>query len=127
MSRFIQSIRTRTDGGFDVIYDEDESVRLACQVYDRDGPQHFTWAEVQAALPEKLNAELPPPPDPRTPEQRKDDEVRAVQQELAVLDNEISRVEEDLVDKIGLVLADSKKAARARKEELRVRLRELEQ
>lgn len=95
------SITPRADGGRDVIYDEDNVRRLACQVYNtKDFPQRFTWAELDVALANQLFPsldKLPPPPDPRTPEEIAADTIAAIKAQLIALDRDVPRVTEDLV------------------------------
>jgi hypothetical protein len=53
------------EGGLNVVFSEDGGQPLVCQVYDTDGPQHFTWAEVQVVInndPGIIDRPLPPPP-----------------------------------------------------------------
>lgn len=95
------SITPRADGGRDVIYDEDNVRRLACQVYNtKDFPQRFTWAELDVALANQLFPsleKLPPPPDPRTPEEITADTIAGIKAQLVALDREVPRIAEDLV------------------------------
>ena len=94
------SITPRADGGRDVIYDEDNVRRLACQVYNtKDFPQRFTWAELDIALANQLFPsldKLPPPPDPRTPEEIAADAIAAIKAQLVALDREVPRIVEDM-------------------------------
>lgn len=95
------SITPRADGGRDVIYDEDDVRRLACQIYKtKDYPQRFTWAELDVALANQLFPsldKLPPPPDPRTPEEIAADAIATIKAQLVALDREVPRIAEDLV------------------------------
>lgn len=126
----IKSIRALPDGGYDVLFDEDGKARYACQVYDRKEPNHFTWAEVQAALPTKLDADPGPAPDPRTDAEKKAE----ILSRLKVLDSDIPRVVEDLIDAIAedfddrgktLIIDPSKQAIKAEKIALRNELKTL--
>jgi hypothetical protein len=92
----IIQILSRSDGGKDVIFEEDGRV-LACQVYDtKDFPQRFTWNYVNSIL-EK--GELPEKPliDQRTPEEINEERIQAIEFELQRLDMKIPRIVEDLV------------------------------
>lgn len=102
----IKSIRALPDGGYDVLFDEDGKARYACQVYDRKEPNHFTWAEVQAALPAKLDADPGPAPDPRTDEEKKADRKEEILSRLKALDADIPRVVEDLIDVVSADMYD---------------------
>lgn len=94
------SITPRADGGRDVIYDDDTG-RYACQIYDTKAyPQRFTWAELDVALANQLFPsleKLPPPPDPRTPEEITADTIAGIKAQLVALDREVPRIAEDLV------------------------------
>ncbi len=93
------SITPRADGGRDVVYDEDDMRRLACQVYNTKAcPQRFSWVELTMAIDNHLLPLVPtPPPDPRTEEQKTADSIREIKGRLRVLDAEVPRVAEDLV------------------------------
>ena len=95
------SITPRADGGRDVIYDEDNVRRLACQIYNTKAyPQRFTWAELDIALANQLFPsleKLPPPPDPRTPEEITADTIAGIKAQLVALDRDVPRITEDLV------------------------------
>lgn len=127
----IKSIRALPDGGYDVLFDEDGKARYACQVYDRKEPNHFTWAEVQAALPTKLDVDPGPAPDPRTDEEKKADRKEEILSRLRLLDADIPRVVEDLIDavaqvpEIPFVLDAKKKAIKDEKAALRNELKTL--
>lgn len=127
----IKSIRALPDGGYDVLFDEDGKARYACQVYDRDEPNHFTWAEVQAALPTLLDADPGPKPDPRTDAERKADRKEEILSRLKVLDSDIPRVVEDLIDAVAkdvtidFQLNPAKKAVKDEKVALRNELKTL--
>lgn len=92
----IQAITSLGDGGYDVIFDEDGG-RYAAQIYNRKEAQTFSWAEVQAALPSKLDAIPDPLPDLRTSEEIKNDREIAIKSKLIELDKDIPRVVEDLI------------------------------
>lgn len=130
----IRSIKALPDGGYDVIFDEDGKRRYACQVYDRKEPNHFTWAEVQAALPAFLDADPGPVPDPRTDAERKADRKEEILLRLKILDADIPRVVEGLIDELTadfsergktLTIDPSKQAIKAEKIALRVELKTL--
>lgn len=130
----IKSIRALPDGGYDVLFDEDGRARYACQVYNRDEPNHFTWAEVQAALPAKFDADPGPVPDPRTDAERKADRKEEILSQLRLLDTDIPRVLEDLIDAIAedfddrgktLIIDPSKQAIKDEKVTLRNELKTL--
>lgn len=95
------SITPRADGGRDVIYDEDNVRRLACQIYNTKAyPQRFTWAELDIALANQILPspdKLPPAPDPRTPEEIAADTIAGIKTQLVALDRDVPRIAEDLV------------------------------
>lgn len=99
MATKLLSITPRTDGGRDVIFDDDTG-RYACQIYDTTAyPQRFTWAELDAALARRTFPnpdKLPPPPDTRTPEERASERIAEIKSLLISLDREVSRISEDL-------------------------------
>lgn len=131
------SITPRADGGRDVIYDEDNVRRLACQVYNtKDFPQRFTWAELDVALANQLFPsldKLPPPPDPRTPEEIAAEAVAGIKAQLLVLDREVPRIVEDLVaamkqvKDVQFVVYEKDQAILDRKADLRSELDTLKQ
>jgi hypothetical protein len=125
------SITPRADGGRDVIYDEDDVRRLACQIYKtKDYPQRFTWAELDVALANQLFSsldKLPPPPDPRTPEEIAADAIATIKAQLVALDREVPRIVEDLVGAVKkldpvFVIDPSKQAIIDAKAALRTKL-----
>lgn len=111
----ILSIYNRDDSGLDVIFDEGNGP-VACQIYDMEGLQHFTWKEVQAKIkadPTLIDKPLPPPPPP-TPAQ----EIATMEQYLASTDWYAVRFAETGVA-IPADVATKRAEARARISELR--------
>lgn len=131
------SITPRADGGRDVIYDEDNVRRLACQIYNTKAyPQRFTWAELDIALANQIFPspdKLPPAPDPRTPEEIKADRIREIEVELQGLDAKIPKIVEDLVaamkqvKDVQFVVYEKDQAILDRKADLRSELDTLKQ
>ena len=90
----IRTIYELPDGGLEAIYDDDASGRIeryAAQIYNRSEAQCFTWAEVQNAKKDKLNADPGPAPDYRTPDEIKEQEESAIKAQLMRLDIESIR------------------------------------